>query len=47
VLVTDLAATDATVTLRSWAEDIEAAALREAELRLRLHERLRGRGVFA
>jgi small-conductance mechanosensitive channel len=46
VLVTGLDGT-ATVALRSWAADAEAAELLEGELRLRVHERLRDRGVFA
>jgi small-conductance mechanosensitive channel len=45
VLVTDLAG-NATVALRSWAADVDAAAELEGRLRLELHEQLRKRGVF-
>jgi small-conductance mechanosensitive channel len=37
----------ATVTLRSWASDSDAARELEGDLRLRVHEGLRERGVFA
>jgi small-conductance mechanosensitive channel len=46
ILVTELAA-NATVALRSWADDIEAAHSLAGELRLRVHERLRAAGMFA
>jgi small-conductance mechanosensitive channel len=36
-----------TVTLRVWAESDAAAEELEHELRLRVHERLRGHGIFA
>ena len=38
---------NATLTLRAWAPDAEAAERLEADLRLRVHERLRDAGVFA
>jgi hypothetical protein len=46
VLVTDLT-TDATVTIRAWAPDEDAAERLESDLRLRCHERLRTIGVYA
>src|SRR5262245_50272652 len=46
VVVTGLAG-DVTVALRAWADDADAARALEADLRLRVHESLRRRGVFA
>ncbi len=46
VAVTDLM-DGATVTVRAWAADEEAAQRLESDLRLRAHARLRGAGVFA
>ena len=36
-----------TLTLRAWAESEAAAEKLEHELRLRVHDRLRERGIFA
>ena len=46
VVVTGLG-TDVTVALRAWADDVDAALALEGDLRLRVHEGLRRRGVFA
>jgi small-conductance mechanosensitive channel len=46
VLVTSLEG-NATVTVRTWAPDADAARRLESDLRLRAHERLRADGVFA
>jgi len=46
VVVTGLG-TDVTVALRAWADDVDAALVLEGDLRLRVHEGLRRRGVFA
>ena len=40
-------APEATVTLRAWTDDEEAAAKLEAELRLRVHARLRANGIYS
>lgn len=45
VLVTSLEG-DATVTVRTWAPDPDAARRLESDLRLRAHERLRAAGAF-
>ena len=37
----------ATITVRAWAEDENAAERRESDLRVRSHERLRAAGVLA
>jgi small-conductance mechanosensitive channel len=46
VVVTGLG-TEVTVALRAWADDVDAARALEGDLRLRVHEALRRRGVFA
>lgn len=46
VVVSSLAET-ATITLRAWAANVNAAELLESELRVRAHERLRAAGVLA
>jgi small conductance mechanosensitive channel len=38
---------NATLTMRAWAPDADAAERLAADLRVRAHERLRGAGVFA
>lgn len=46
VLVTSLEGS-ATVTVRTWAPDADAARRLESDLRLRAHQRLRAAGVYA
>jgi small-conductance mechanosensitive channel len=46
VLVTSLEG-NATVTVRTWAPDADAARRLESDLRLRAHQRLRAAGVYA
>ena len=46
VLVTSLEG-NATLTVRAWAPDAEAARRLESDLRLRTHQRLRAAGVYA
>jgi small-conductance mechanosensitive channel len=46
VLLTDLSG-NATAALRVWADDAAEAERVASDLRLRVHEQLRGRGVFA
>jgi small-conductance mechanosensitive channel len=47
VLVSDLGADEAVVTLRASADDANAVEGLESDLRLQAHERLRAAGVFA